>query len=126
MTMEMVNDTITLRGEEIPVKVGYLSQTELKFFPENPRIYSIISSWEVKHVQEDIQRILIRREHVKQLITSIKANGGLTDPVLVQDESFIVLEGNSRLAAYRALAEKDPIKWGLIKCELLPKDLAGC
>lgn len=120
---EWINDFITLRGEEIPLKIGYLQQSKLKFFPENPRIYSIISALDTEPSQTEIETMLIQREHVKQLIHSIKANGGLTDPIFVQDNSFIVLEGNSRLAAYRALSYKDPIKWGRVKCKVLPKEI---
>jgi hypothetical protein len=63
-------------------------------------------------------------DHVKRLIQSIRANGGLTDPVLVRDGDFVVLEGNSRLAAYRVLARTNPIKWGMIKVKLLPTDVS--
>src|SRR5207248_3263457 len=34
-----------------------------------------------------------------------------------------VVEGNSRLAAYRILAETDPIKWAYMKCNVLPDDI---
>jgi hypothetical protein len=34
-----------------------------------------------------------------------------------------VLEGNSRLAACRQLAAKEPIRWGIIKCTVLPEDV---
>lgn len=34
-----------------------------------------------------------------------------------------MLEGNSRLAAYRALVSKEPLKWDLVKCTLLPADI---
>jgi hypothetical protein len=116
-------DYITLRGEEVPIKIGYLPQADLNFFSENPRIYSILSSPDEVPSQSEIQEILIKRDHVKQLIQSVKANGGLTDPIFVQEDSLVVLEGNSRLAAYRALASQDPLRWGLIKCKLLPKEL---
>jgi hypothetical protein len=112
-----------LRGDEIPVDVGYLPQADLKFFPENPRIYSILSVLDEEPTQEEIERMLLKREHVKQLIQSIKANGGLTDPIFVRGGSLVVLEGNSRLAAYRALANRDPIKWGKIKCKVLPETI---
>ena len=124
MTQEKYSlDYITLRGEEIPVKIGYMLQIDLKFYPENPRIHSILSLWEQVPTQEEIERILLDREYVKQLIQSIKANGGLTDPIFVHEKTLFVLEGNSRLAAYRALAKKDPVKWGKIKCKILPKDI---
>jgi hypothetical protein len=120
---EWIDDSITLKGKEIPLRVGYLQQAKLNFYPENPRIFSVVSSWDHEPTQEEIFRTLSGKEHVKQLIQSIKANGGLTDPIFVQDGTWLVLEGNSRLAAYRALAQKEGLKWGMIKCKLLPKDL---
>lgn len=116
-------DYITLRGEEIKIKIGNFPQQNLRFYPENPRIYSIVTIDEAEPSQEKIESTLKKREHVKQLVNSIVANGGLTDPVFVKDGTFDVLEGNSRLAAYRILFQKDPIKWGMIKCRFLPKEL---
>jgi hypothetical protein len=53
----------------------------------------------------------------------IRENGGLIDPIIVKAGSFEVLEGNSRLAAYRWLAENvDPARWAKIKCTVLPAD----
>ena len=113
-------DSITLRGEEIELKVGYINQVDLQFFPENPRIFSIVAAGDRPPSQEEIQEALQKREHVRQLAQSIKANGGLTDPIFVREDNYVVLEGNSRLAAYRLLSEKDPAEWGKIKCKLLP------
>jgi hypothetical protein len=121
---EFTLDTLTLRGKEIQVKVGLMAQAELRFYPENPRVYSIVSPDEGKPTQEEIERALKGMDHVKQLVQSIKANGGLTDHLLVRDGDFVVLEGNSRLAAYRILFEREPRQWAQIKCKLLPKDIA--
>ena len=63
-------------------------------------------------------------DHVKQLIQSIRANGGLTDPMLVRDGDLVVLEGNSRLAAYKELARNDAIKWGKAKVRVFPSDIS--
>ena len=62
-------------------------------------------------------------DHVKGLVQSIRAHGGLIDPILVRDGNNVVLEGNSRLAAYRILARLDPIRWGIIRVTLLPRDI---
>ncbi|WP_319526168.1 ParB N-terminal domain-containing protein [uncultured Desulfosarcina sp.] len=123
MTKGWRQDSITLRGEEIELKVGYCNQSDLFYFPENPRIFSIVAAGDKTPTQEEIEKALQKREHVRQLAQSIKANGGLTDPIFVREDSKIVLEGNSRLAAYRLLAEKDPAEWGQIKCKLLPKGI---
>lgn len=116
-------DTITVNHKEIPVKLGVMNQVDLLFYPENPRLYSIVCIDDSEPGQEEIQKRLAAMDHVKQLIQSIKANGGITDPLLVKDGENIVIEGNSRLAAYRVLAREDPAKWSMVKCKILPTDI---
>ncbi len=96
----------------------------MKFFTENPRVYSLVRSDSSEPSQEQIQERLLDMEHVKELIQDVKQNEGLIEPLIVKDGTFEVLEGNSRLAAYRYLAKGDPIKWGRIKCTLLPSDIS--
>lgn len=117
-------DTITLRKREIKVKSGFVSQHTLRFYAENPRIYSIV--WKedgTEPSQEEIFDALSKTEHVREtLVPSIKSNGGLIEPVLVRNN--IVLEGNSRLAAYRLLAQKDPTTWAEIRVRILPDTIS--
>lgn len=120
---DFTEETLTLRGKDIPVRGGFLPHHELSFYLENPRLYSLVRSDGYVPTQDEIQEQLGNLEHVKQLVQSIKANGGLIDPVIVLDVSFVVLEGNSRLAAYRILANQDAVKWGLIKVKILPSDI---
>ena len=123
--MDHINaqNSITLGGEEVPYVYCYLSQMDLKFYPENPRIYSVVFTSDEIPTQAEIQERLEEREHVRELAQSIQANGGLIDPLWVRDGDFLVIEGNSRLAAYRILSRKDPVSWGKVKCHLLPKDI---
>lgn len=116
-------DTITLGRKEIEVRNGFLPQRDLVFYPENPRIFSIVRADGTLPSQELIESRLSDMEHVKRLLQSIRANGGLTDPLIVRDGALQVLEGNSRLAAYRLLAQRDPKKWGSVKVKLLPSDI---
>jgi hypothetical protein len=116
-------ETLLIRGVEIPVHTMTLPQADLRFFVDNPRVYSILRADGEEPSQVDIERKLLDMDHVKALIQDIKRNGGLTDPVVVRAGKLEVLEGNSRLAAYRALAKIDPIKWGRMKVRLLPEDL---
>jgi hypothetical protein len=115
-----VSDTILIRGEEVEVKRGKIDHRKLKFYPENPRLYSLVRPDEGEPDQEAIQDRLVKMDHVKELIQSIKENGGLMEPIYVHGETFEVLEGNSRLAAYRRLSESDPLHWAEMKCVLLP------
>lgn len=114
---KFIDDTITLCEKEIPVKVGFLPVAELLFYPENPRIYSIICNDEKEPSQKDIFDQLNSKDYVRELIQSIKLNGGLREPLIVRNK--MVLEGNNRLAAYINLMQKDPIKWGMVKCKVL-------
>ena len=117
-------ETILIRGKQIPVLTTTLRQDTLRFFVDNPRVYSVLrKDGTAEPSQEEIQAKLIDMDHVKELIQDIKRDGGLTDPIIVRDGTLEVLEGNSRLAAYRHLVELDPIKWGMIKVRLLPEDM---
>lgn len=120
---DFVEDSITLRGRELRVRCGQLAHRTLRFFPENPRIYSQVwKSDGEEPSQADILDVLKRSEHVREhLIPSIQHNGGLIEPILVRKD--VVLEGNSRLAAYRMLSELEPGKWDFIRVRLLPDDV---
>src|SRR5450759_795658 len=108
--VDAATDFLLLRNKRIPVKLAELPQGDLKFYLENPRLYSLAREDGHDPTQEEVEEILAQMDHVKQLVQSIKENGGLIDPVIVQGGSNIVLEGNSRLAAYRILAKQEPIK----------------
>jgi hypothetical protein len=113
-------DVIILRGRELKITVAYVDQISLRFYAENPRIYS--SLWrEDGHepTQAEIFDILSKRENVREdLVPSIRANGGLIEPLLVRGN--VVLEGNSRLAAYRLLSQTDEAKWRKVRVRRLP------
>lgn len=117
-------ETLLIRGTEIPVLTTTLRQDTLRFFVDNPRVHSVLRrDGDTEPSQEEIQAKLLDMDHVKELIQDIRRDGGLTDPIIVRDGTLEVLEGNSRLAAYRHLVTLDPIKWGMIKVRLLPEDI---
>jgi len=116
-------NSITLGGEEVPYTECYLPHIQLNYYPENPRIYSVVYSGDETPTQEEIEARLQSRNHVKELVGSIEANGGLINPVWVRDGDHVVIEGNNRLAAYRILGGRDAIRWGEMKCNLLPEDI---
>lgn len=119
-----VNDFLTVGKQKIPVINCELNQADLKFFPENPRVYSALNSDGTVPSQEDVEEHMKKQDHVRELRDDIELNGGLMEPIYVRDGDFVVLEGNSRLAAYRMLAEKNAVQWCKIKCCLLPKDIS--
>jgi len=115
--------SITLQGREIDIVRRFLPQHELRFYLQNPRVYSVVRHDGGEPEQDDIQDALARMDHVKQLVQAIRQNGGLTDPLLVRGVDRVVLEGNSRLAAYRLLAKNQPVVWGLVKCDVVTVDI---
>lgn len=113
--------TLTIAGKKLRVRTGEVPQSELLFFAENPRVHSLLHSDGSEPTQEEIQDQLESMENVRELVQDIRRNGGLIDALIVRSGSREVIEGNSRLAAYRCLAREDPIKWGKVKVTLLPE-----
>jgi tRNA-binding EMAP/Myf-like protein len=122
-TKAVADSTLLIRGKNIPVQHMELEHAKLRFWHDNPRVYSAIRGNGDVPTQEEIQEHLLKMEHVKALIYDIELNGGLIEPLIVRDGTFDVVEGNSRLAAWRALAKKQPLKWGYVKSTLLPSDI---
>ncbi len=119
----MSKENLTIGKKDFEVELVELRQADLKFYPENPRVYSVLNNAGAEPTQEQIQEHMCSLDHVKQLKVSIESNGGLIDPLIVRAGDYTVLEGNSRLAAYRLLCENDPVKWGKVRCKLLPSDI---
>lgn len=116
-------EQLVIRGKNIPIVTEFIEQSKLEFFRDNPRIYSVVHEGGKGPTQEDIEERLQAMDHVKQLFTDIKENGGLIDPLIIRKIRpgiFEVIEGNSRLAAYRLLCQKDAVKWSKVKCTILP------
>lgn len=123
MSSSSHSGVITLRGNDIPTVTRDIEQSKLRFYADNPRIYSLVRSDGHEPDQQLILEKLLEHDHVHVLKDDIVANGGLIDPLIVRDGDMVVLEGNSRLAAYRHLAGKEPIRWGRVRCTVLPADM---
>lgn len=116
---------IPIRGEVYTVSVCHLKQETLKFYPDNPRVYSVLHDHDGKiPSQEEIEEHLQTLDHVRELRDDIRENGGLIEPLYVKETTLEVVEGNSRLAAYRLLAEENAIQWERVKCAVLPKKVS--
>ena len=122
--MEGTQRIISIAGKDIIVIDKELSQRDLEFYPENPRVFTALRSLEDPNPsQEQIQKIMVDKvPSVKTLKANIKAHGGLMVPIIVKGN--VVIEGNSRLAAYRLLAKEDAEKWKTIRCSVLPDNFS--
>ena len=116
--------SIFLKGASVQGKIGQVAIGKLRFYAKNPRVYSLVHSSSGAPTQEEIEDALLKADHVKALIQEIREAGGLIEPLYVRDNSFDVLEGNSRVAALRFLSRKNPIKWASAQCVVLPSTIS--
>jgi len=121
--MAKQTDTLTIRDEEIIVEVRSVDHRTLKFFVKNPRVYSIVRETDEEPSQEHIEEQMKGMDHVKDLVKRIRRHGGLIEALVVRKDTLEVIEGNSRLAAYRILFQEDPAKWQKVKCHFLPENI---
>jgi len=121
--MEPTKKIVRIEGRDILAEEKDINQAELLFYKENPRIKTLVDTQLGSNPSQiDIENLLKGMEHVKKLRMSIAANGGLLEPIIVKDN--IVLEGNSRLAAYRMLAATNPVEWGNIRAVIMPSEVS--
>ena len=118
---------ILLMGEKIPANPELRDVHELRFLPDNPRVYAAIremqdfSELTPEEQQLRIYERLLEEPSVKNLIPQIKQDGGLHEPVTVREDTRQVVEGNSRLAVYRKFSHERPgdDRWTQIKCRVV-------
>ena len=119
-------EKIAIGGKNFDVKEQLMDQQELMFYVDNPRVYSALrENGSENPTQQEIEAKMRSMEHVKNLRDQIEQNGGLIEALIVvkRNDDYVVLAGNSRLAAFRILADKDPIKWRQIRCKVLPETI---
>jgi len=119
---------IVVIGQKIQTNVEEIDIFKLSYWKENPRVNAIIKQkYGGGNISEsDIEKELWEKDSVKDLFKDIDRHGGLIDEILVKDN--IVLEGNSRLCAYRHLFRKAEEKndekgiqnWSHIRARIIP------
>lgn len=95
--------SFTIGTRDLPFEVRRVPVSQLRYYEDNPRIYSLVAEKNLKGDQAGIQNELWNLSTTHKLFQDVKANGGLIDEVIVSDDR--VLEGNRRLCVYRKLAE---------------------
>lgn len=127
--MENSNEIVVL-GEHIKTVIEHIDIYRLTFWKENPRVHSALArEYGTVEVSDlEIEELMWKEDHVKDLFQDIKKQGGLIDEILVKGN--IVLEGNSRLCVYRKLHKKSIEqndgegieKWSKIRARIIPQD----
>lgn len=118
--------TITIMEQSVPARHDRLSIDKLHFLPDNPRVYAAIREMpDFADLTPDEQQLriyhrLLEQPSVKNLMPEILRDRGLQEPIIVRWDTMEVIEGNSRLAAYRKLDEKsDDDDWTHIPCRVV-------
>ena len=121
--------TMKILGECIEFNYAELHIHDLKFLEYNPRVYACthgqvgFNKLTPEEQQEIIGKELAKQPSVKNLLPEIERHGGLFDHILVRWDTKQVVEGNSRLAAYRKLYENSDHSddWEHIPCNVIKK-----
>ena len=116
----MPKETITVLGREITYEIKDVDIYSLEYYKENPRINYIVSKHPPEKVtQEFIEQELLKLGSVQDRIKDLEENKGLLDEVYVLGNK--VVEGNTRLCAFRRLCRKYPndLRWKVIKSRIL-------
>ena len=122
------NTTISIMGQDVDAWFNLIDIHQLRFFPDNPRVYPAIRGMtDFADLGADEQQVriygrLLEEPSVKNLIPEIERDGGLQNPIVVRWDTKQVIEGNSRLAAYRRLHERsNDERWARIRCVIVTK-----
>ena len=72
---------------KVPATTQLLKQSTLKFYADNPRVYSVVRANGKVPTQDEIQEQLSELDDVRELRDEILRNGGLLEPLTVRDVS---------------------------------------
>lgn len=115
--------TIAIMGQDVPARHDLIPIEQLHFLPDNPRVYAAIremadfADLTPDEKQVRIYERLLQESSVRNLIPEIQRDGGLQDPIIIRHDTRQVIEGNSRLAAYRKLKDDtNDDRWTYIRC----------
>jgi hypothetical protein len=116
--MIMSSGNIVIGNRILNYEIEDLDIFSVDYYFDNPRINYIISKYPSEKINNElIEQTLLTKESTRELIHSIKENGGLIEPILVL--SGRVIEGNTRLCAYRTLfSQASDEKWKYIKAQV--------
>ena len=120
--------TIHILGRALHYRTDYTDIGKLKFLPDNPRVYAVthgrreFSGLLEPEQQECIYSALQAQPGFVTLRQDIKRHGGLMEPILVRHDTMEVIEGNTRLAVFRALHDEGAAgEWDLIPCNIVDR-----
>lgn len=126
----MAEESMELYAGKRNIKTNFvkLPLKELRFYPANPRISSILLNFKGELTDDTIHRLMDEKqpEATRTLFQQIKKDGIINEPLLVYKNQ--VLEGNTRLWVARELyqaakTQEDKKKWVKLPCRIIEDTL---
>lgn len=116
-------------GREFEVELTRVPTKSVKLDPLNPRIRYLADTKGISpKTNEDICKLLLDDDQdVRRLYHDIQRDGGLHEPILVNNDNLII-EGNSRAACILKLFDKNPkpsSPWSSIPARLLRTQMSA-
>lgn len=103
-------ESMVLQGKHVPFTRGAVPVAQCDLDPANPRIQYLIGQRAGSMPQNELDELIWDKDPVKALAQSIRQNGGVYEPIIVQraGDRYRVREGNCRTVACRHLLEQFP------------------
>lgn len=127
--MESFRLKYPIDGVPTEVEIKDIELDLIDLDPENPRI----GYWSDNQIKEAFSQDEIafalheKSDEINQLKLSIEVNEGAIEPiwVCIENDRYLVIDGNTRLEIYRALRKKYPRKdvFKKIRCKILPEGI---
>jgi hypothetical protein len=123
-------ETVTLRDRQIPIEAEAWPIERFRLDLANPRYLHLPE--ETRKSEETLEAAIWEMDESKDLYQSVKANGGLINPVFVKKDGTTV-EGNRRVTVLRHLAKqidsgKEPKSFlkivQSVPCKVFPDDFS--
>lgn len=124
--MKKDSEYITIADRRIRYETKELNIFELEYYLGNPRVGSAVSQYPHPVTQNIIEDELWKLDSVKDLFRDIMKAGGLIEEIIVRENR--VIEGNSRLCAYRRLykkatTDKERERWKKIRAKVIIEEI---
>ena len=120
--------TFSVGTREVPFEIQRVPIDQLRYYEDNPRIYTLVEEKKLRGNQAGIQSELWSLSSTHQLFQDVRDNGGLLEEIIVSDGR--VLEGNRRLCVYRKLLEaagtgEDKARWSRIPARVITSPITA-
>lgn len=130
--MTSLSITVNISGIATKIKLEKIEINKIIFDQENPRIGFQKDTQPFSNLNEKQIIFALSNKNVdsfNKLKDNIEINEGIVNPIWVEpldEDRYLVLEGNTRLLIYRTLLEKYPHKdvYKKILCRVLPQKIS--